>query len=497
MTARQVSAAPYLSLVIAARNDDHGGNLLERMQAMIESWIGQAELYGIASEIVVVEWNPPKDRPRLKDALLWPPRPKACEVRFIEVPPEVHARFRNGMAIPLHQMMAKNVGIRRARGEFVLATNLDIIFSAELMAFLGEHRLQRRVMYRMDRHDVANDLPHNASFPELLAFCESHMLRVFAREGEFRLSANGPRALEKQDIVSAEAGIRFGAGWSSVQGTDRERYRWVESEAELFLERPITASARLMLTGELGPGAGQKPIRVEIVDQAGSTCAAVAITGRCQLRIHMPDEPPGGRLLLRVHGSDLPLTRNPRIVNFRVLGLEWDLGLQSRVGAPQKWEFEVLDTRPALNWASSFDAPSPFAQDIRNAAYLHTNACGDFTLLSREDWFSLRAYPEFPIWPMHLDALLCYAAHHAGIRESILREPMRIYHIEHSSGAGWSPEGEQKRVARVAAKGVPEMSYPEFTRWVDLMRRYNAPAIFTLASWGLGDVPLSEDSVWP
>ena len=29
-------------------------------------------------------------------------------------------------------MIAKNVGIRRARGEFVLATNIDILFSSEL-----------------------------------------------------------------------------------------------------------------------------------------------------------------------------------------------------------------------------------------------------------------------------------------------------------------------------------------------------------------------------
>jgi hypothetical protein len=157
---------------------------------------------------------------------------------------------------------------------------------------------------------------------------------------------------------------------------------------------------------------------------------------------------------------------------------------------------EVLDAGPAFDWAGSFDAPSPFAQEIRNAMYLHTNACGDFTLLSSEDWYSLRGYPEFPIWPMHIDALFCYAAHHAGIRESILREPMRIYHVEHSSGAGWTPEGEKQRVARVAAKGVTEMSYQEVAKWIDLMRRYNAPAIFTTGNWGLGDVPLAEEDVW-
>jgi hypothetical protein len=484
---------PYLSVVVAARNDNHGGNLLVRMQAMIDSWIVQAEQYELASEIVVVEWNPPQDRPRLKDSLRWPARPRVCQVRFVEVPPEVHARFRNEMAIPLHQMIAKNVGIRLARGEFVLATNLDIIFSAELMRFLAERRLEPRVMYRMDRHDVANDIPPNASISELLAFCERHMLRVFAREGAFLLSRDGLRAPDRLDIVGPETGIRFGAGWSSVESSDRERYRWVESEAELFLERPISAAPRLTLAAEVGPSAGQKPVNVEILDQAGSMLATSTITGRCRLRVHMPDEISSGRMSLRVQGSDLPLTRNPRIVNLRVLGIEWDPAGSQR---SENWLLEVLDAGPAFDWAGSFDAPSPFAQEIRNAMYLHTNACGDFTLLSSEDWYSLRGYPEFPIWPMHIDALFCYAAHHAGIRESILREPMRIYHVEHSSGAGWTPEGEKQRVARVAAKGVTEMSYQEVAKWIDLMRRYNAPAIFTTGNWGLGDVPLAEEDVW-
>ena len=486
---------PYLSLVVAARNDNHGGNMLGRMQAMLDSWIDQAERFGLPSEIVVVEWNPPADHPRLKDSLRWLSGPKCCHVRFIEVPAEVHTRFRNAAAIPLHQMIAKNAGIRRARGEFVLATNLDIIFSAQLMEFLAERRLETGVMYRIDRHDVAHEIPSYKTVGELLAFCETHMLRVFTREGKFQLSGNGQRALDQQDIAAREDGIRFGAGWSSVECSEGLRYRWVESQAELFLERPAACAPRLVLTAEVGPSAGQEPVNLEIRDQAGSPLAAAAMTGRCRVRIQMPGPVSSTKLLLRVQGSDLPLTRNPRIVNLRVLGFEWDLARQSADAAPEGWRLDVLDTRSAFDWAGSFDAPSPFAPDIRNAAYLHTNACGDFTLLSRDDWFALRAYPEFPIWPMHVDALFCYAAYHAGVRESIWREPMRVYHVEHSSGAGWTPEGEQERVARIRAKGLSELSYPAFVKWVDLMRRYDSPLTFTGEDWGLGDVALREQNV--
>lgn len=488
---------PYLSLVVAARNDDHGGNMLGRMQGMLDSWIGQAERYGLQSEIVVVEWNPPADRPRLKDSLRWPSQPQYCQVRLVEVPPDVHARFRNAAAIPLHQMIAKNTGIRRARGEFVLATNIDIIFSAELMESLAERRLEAGAMYRIDRHDVANTVPANASLSELLTFCNSHMLRVFAREGEFQLLASGERALDQRDIVPQDAGVRFGAGWSSLECSEGQRYRWLESEAELVFERPGWAAPVLMLTAELGPSAGQGPVNVEIRDHSGTALAKVEVTGRCQLRLSMPEQISSSRLLLGVHGRDLALTRNSRIVNLRILGLEWALRPPSTPAAPQEWRLDVLDTRAAFDWAASFDAASPFARDIRKAVYLHTNACGDFTLLSRGGWFSLRGYPEFPIWPMHIDALFCYAAYHAGIRESILREPLRIYHVEHSSGAGWTPEGERERVARIRSKGLSELSYPAFVKWVDLMRRYDSPLMFTGENWGLGDVALPEEPVWP
>ena len=56
-------AAPYISVIVTARNDNHGVNMLGRMQAFLDSWILQAQRYDLPSEIVVVEWNPPADRP--------------------------------------------------------------------------------------------------------------------------------------------------------------------------------------------------------------------------------------------------------------------------------------------------------------------------------------------------------------------------------------------------------------------------------------------------
>src|SRR5262249_33730220 len=47
---------------------------------------------------------------------------------------------------------------------------------------------------------------------------------------------------------------------------------------------------------------------------------------------------------------------------------------------------------------------------------LHVNACGDFQLMSREDWHALRGYPEFETFSMNIDGLFSYIADAAGVR---------------------------------------------------------------------------------
>ena len=148
------------------------------MQAFVNGWIGQARQHDIPSEMIVVEWNPPQDRPRLAEALHWPGDLGPCQIRFIEVPPEVHRRFAHAEALPLYQMIAKNVGIRRARGQFVLVTNIDILFSSELAKFLGERRLQRGRMYRMDRHDVMSQVASERAGGRSNRLCRTHLIRI-------------------------------------------------------------------------------------------------------------------------------------------------------------------------------------------------------------------------------------------------------------------------------------------------------------------------------
>src|SRR4051794_844046 len=112
---------PLVSFVAVSRNDDHGGDLIARTQAFISALVGQLERHAIRSELILVEWNPPSERPRLHTQFEWEQNREHCSIRIITVPRHVHKGFKCAEALPLYQMIGKNVGIRRASGRFVVA----------------------------------------------------------------------------------------------------------------------------------------------------------------------------------------------------------------------------------------------------------------------------------------------------------------------------------------------------------------------------------------
>ena len=50
---------PYLSFVIAARNDNYAGGMLRRLQVCIDTFLHQAETFELPSELILVDWNSP------------------------------------------------------------------------------------------------------------------------------------------------------------------------------------------------------------------------------------------------------------------------------------------------------------------------------------------------------------------------------------------------------------------------------------------------------
>ena len=542
---------PYLSLVVTARNDDHGGNLLGRMQIFVDGWLAQARRHNIPSELIIVEWNPPAGRPPLAEALQWPTDSGPCVVRIITVPPEIHNRFEHGANLPLYQMIGKNVGIRRARGRFILATNIDILFSDELAAFLGSQQLRTDRMYRIDRHDAMSDVPAGAPIEEQLAYCRSHLIRVNRRDGTFEVAPDGAPILSTHDVASAGSGILFGPGWFPPESFETVgNFRWAQDRAEILLNASHDSMTRLTVDLEPGPSAGGRPLDLEVMTDDGRSVARVTVNTRATLQITLPAPLPS-RLVFRALGRLSYLNTNPRTLCFRVFRVERDNpAAQTTAVAPGKPREEpqaTLETasasrRMSLSWANlqhligklahggplvpltvpvsprlqrvlqtyvdrgGFTGmilgkkprpPEPveiveIAESVHCADFLHTNGCGDFTLLAREKWFDLRGYPELDIFSMNIDSVFCFTAHYGGAREEVLADPMRIYHIEHGSGSGWTPEGQQKLWERLAAKRIPVLDNEDVLQWAAQMRRLNTPMIFSHEDWGMANLSLAE-----
>jgi hypothetical protein len=535
---------PYLSLVVTARNDDHGGSLLRRMQAFVNGWIGQSKRHGLSSELIVVDWNPPEERPPLIDALQWPPDTQPCQVRFIQVPPEVHQRYKHAAALPLYQMIAKNAGIRRSRGRFVLVTNIDIIFSDELISYLAEERLDPGRMYRIDRHDVMSDIPVDGTVDAQLAYCNTHMIRVNAREGTFDLTPDGLRALGAEDIAGPDSGIIFGAGWHGVERySPRQVFRWAGNDAEVMIRSPRVPATSLTFDLEPGPSAGAAPLRLKAIADDGTVLADADVCGGTRVEINVS---PGGNAVrsFRIHvtGGGLPVPHDPRILNLRVFRCEWAsrfqasfkpsvaatprtgllglytnlMSLVNRMAQEEPVHLTLSVPGSIRRLAAFYIAAGGFTGLLRHGlprnqtrdeapqsdlisippetapVFLHTNACGDFTLMAREHWMDLRGYPEFDMYSFNIDSFLCYAAHHAGVREEMLSDPLRIYHIEHGTGSGWTPEGQARLFDRLRAKGIPWLEYRDLVIWAEHMRRFDSPMIFNRENWGLAELELPE-----
>lgn len=347
-TVQSCQRRPYLSVAIYSRNDNHNGDMYQRMQTTIPGLLAQAERHRLRMELILVDYNPPSNKPLLKDALSWPAKSEWCTVRVVVVPSSIHQRYRYADLIPVHGPLAYNTAVRRAHGDFVLVTGVDMLFTDELMDFLAAEKLDPGRMYRVDRHDVSRGALEIDTLDEQLTYCHANVVRV--------------------------------------NGNDQEGQYWDETSV-------------------------------------------------------------------------------PR---------------------------------------------------------LHTNAAGDFILLSRERWHEMQGYPEDEITGLYADGLLCYSAYLSGAAEEVLRDPMRIYHIDHDSlwrrprrqffEPLFSKTGLPRGIGRKADalvnallptkgefdnRGLPLPPYVEFRNIVREMIDGKRPTRFNDEDWGLGNEELPEYDVLP
>lgn len=349
---------PRLSVVAASRNDDHGGDPLVRTQLFINALAFLAEKYRVPVEIVMVDWNPVAGRSGLAGVLQLPADSSFCTGRVITVPAELHRRFKYGENLAFYQMIAKNAGIRRARGDFVLSTNIDILFSEELFRLMTTSELRSDRHYRVDRIDIAPGLPVTSSLAEILAHTRTAPIRANRR----------------------------------------------------FAPAPLLELAGTRLSA---PSDWQS--------------------------LHLPG-------------------------HVRCRALEDGLAVE-------------------------VDRDAPMSD-------LHTNACGDFALMSREAWHEQRGYPEFEAFSFNIDSIGLLQSHYGGFTEVSLLPPFAAFHLEHSLGSGWTPEGEKKLFHRLDERRILNPDWRFLNSLVEHLRAAPGLTVMNRGHWGLADFDLPEEPLF-
>jgi hypothetical protein len=454
----------FLSVVATARNDNHGGDLLYRMQLFVDALAAQCERHGLDAELVLVEWNPPADQPPLIEVLALPPA-GMLPVRIITVPAEIHATLDHADRLQLFQMIAKNVGIRRTQGRFVLATNVDVLLSDELVETLARASLAGDRVYRCDRYDVTADIPASAPIGRQLALCADRVIRINRYDATIDLRTGEvyriyPTKLPSSFPLAVVITIRiFEQAWrkaKQIGRSSRDALRSVLRSIETRSRRGLAAAARFARAPERLPLAMKRKLR----------------SVRARLRIALHERWSPRAIAAAISARIAQLRARPRAETRRSL-LERALG---------RWRGLVADCRAALEWEQA-------------RVMLHTNTSGDFTLMSRRCWDAVRGYPELQLFSMHLDSLLLYQAHYAGFEEQCLTG--RVYHLEHSSGFRPDTEAVQALNERLDKAAVPQVTMEEFRTLILRMYRLREPILFNGPDWGFAREDFAEEGTGP
>lgn len=173
-----MSTKPYISFVVTARNDNYGGHFLNRLNSFVRVADELSQKNHLDSEIIVVEYNPPKNKKRLYEEMSHL-RLQKVSIRFIQIPQSFHRKFKNSDKNPLFEYLAKNIGIRRAKGEYIIAMNPDIILSKELIEFISKRKLEDNIFYRVNRHDISlYKIKQNWNIDKILKECRKKTTKI-------------------------------------------------------------------------------------------------------------------------------------------------------------------------------------------------------------------------------------------------------------------------------------------------------------------------------
>ena len=146
---------PYISIVLTGRNDAYGGDFVARFLTTLQFNARELSARGIPHEFVLTEWAPPTAVPLLADLVELHCPPSVVTVfRSLIVDPAYHAATVLNPRLEYQEFLAKNVGVRRSRGEYLITSNCDVFLGRHILQRLQRRELEPGVVYRASRWDI-------------------------------------------------------------------------------------------------------------------------------------------------------------------------------------------------------------------------------------------------------------------------------------------------------------------------------------------------------
>lgn len=148
-------------------------------------------------------------------------------IRIIRVPSVYHQQYKDWQSKPFHVGTAINVGIRRAKGKFILPIASDVFLTDACFEIISKQNLDSNAFYRCDRYDVdmtdaMNLVDNRDSFFEA---CEKNIKvhhEKLTQESSFEIAdlhtnASGDFYLTSKDFLEKIRGSKEG---KDVSGLD-------------------------------------------------------------------------------------------------------------------------------------------------------------------------------------------------------------------------------------------------------------------------------------
>ncbi|KAI8144927.1 hypothetical protein BJV82DRAFT_63143 [Fennellomyces sp. T-0311] len=158
----------YLTVVLVAKDDQ------AKLQNAIDSTYVMAERTQTLMELMIIEWNPPPGRRPVREAYRYR-RSDYLTYRIITVPHKLHQAMHGDNSYDPYEYEGRNVGIRFARGEFVVCTNPSVLWSLNMHnAIVSRAWVKKRLYTQFAPPDQPGPVVQLNAFPtddELILSC--------------------------------------------------------------------------------------------------------------------------------------------------------------------------------------------------------------------------------------------------------------------------------------------------------------------------------------